>query len=193
MLIRALELRQAIYLVGYCCCCSPLIEELFILRACQRAASCVCCGRPDPVLLWQMCHAQTLIISSTEGMPVFHIRFHCQVKTKLSSNSNTVNCILNMMVPRCLLSSEIRLTLNRLQAPGGRKFVMIIKLRGWCRGRRTFRAPSNTSCLTPAPESGQKHPTLRPNPSSILYPFPLSLQTECQGVGVKIFPTMVHH
>ncbi len=120
-----------------------------------------------------MCHAQTLIISSTEGMPVFHIRFHCQVKTKLSSSSKTVNCILNMMVPRCLLSSEIRLTLNRLQAPGGRKFVMIIKLRGWCRGRRTFRAPSNTSCLTPAPESRSETPNTKAQSQFYFIPLPL--------------------
>lgn len=58
-----------------------------------------------------------------------------------------------MTVTHCLLSSEIQFTPNHPQAPGGRKFVMTTKSHGWCRGRRTFRAPSNTSCSTPAPES----------------------------------------
>lgn len=40
-----------------------------------------------------------------------------------------------------------------LQAPSGKRFVTTTRWLGWCRGRRTFRAPSNTSCWTPAPGS----------------------------------------
>ncbi len=31
---------------------------------------------------------------------------------------------------------------------------------------------------------------VRPNPNSILYPFPLSLETECQGVGGETIPLL---
>lgn len=41
-------------------------------------------------------------------------------------------------------------TPSLLQALNGKRFVMTTRWLGWCRGRRTFKAQSSTSCWTPA-------------------------------------------